>query len=61
MIEKQYDVRVEKINSSIRLGKPKRAGRRRKQYYTQDQKLFYVKLEEGDTIPDFNVSREEDE
>jgi ribosomal protein L23 len=60
MIEQEYDVRVVNINSSIRLGKPKRSGRRRTKYYTPDQKLFYVKIEEGEVIPDFNVMEEEE-
>lgn len=54
-VAKKYDVNVKNVNAQIRLGKEKRFGNSKKTYFTTNLKFFYVKVEDGQGIPDFNI------
>jgi ribosomal protein L23 len=59
-VEENYDVEVENVNTQIKAGRPKRWGRMRDEYRTKDQKVFYVKIKKGDSIPGFNFTESEE-
>lgn len=61
MVEEEYKVKVENVNVINRRGKSKRAGKYRQfSYYTGDTKFLLVKIKDGQTIPEFNVIKEEE-
>jgi large subunit ribosomal protein L23 len=57
-VEETYEVKVESVNTTVRLGKVKFFGRKRTPYREKYQKIAYVKLGEGDSIDEFNITQE---
>lgn len=57
-VNSTYKVTVEGVKTLNRLGKFKRFGKKRSSFKMPDQKLFIVKVKQGEKIPGFNLTEE---
>lgn len=57
-IHSTYKVTVEGVKSLNRIGKHKRFGKKRTSFQMPGQKLFLIKVKQGEKIPGFNLTEE---